>query len=280
MKLYFAVFTLLIFNVSNIAFASSVSGTISYEYTKQFGQAKQLTPDATFNLSCDLNKHLSFNGTFESNRTNDQPATNTVNNANLEYKNANYNYIIGKQCFTLSNGLIASISGVNGIHTDFTAPDRTTTIFYEKYSKSIVAVDLALNKPGTFKNLMFETSYFQDSNRYMGMTFLNKITKDTSLTVETTDNLNAEAFGYLITWNHGSTQKTGDTAISVSYRNIKPEAVSEYCVDSNYNNSKGFRIALNSKIGKKIILTAYHDIAESQSKTNIDKTYIALSNNF
>jgi hypothetical protein len=57
-------------------------GPISYEYTKAVGQTRQITPDVTFNLNYNFTNPLSFNGTFESNRTNNQPAINTVNNAN------------------------------------------------------------------------------------------------------------------------------------------------------------------------------------------------------
>lgn len=280
MKNLFAIITFMILNVSNAAFASHISGTMSYEYNKQIGQPRQLTPDVTLNLNYDLNHHLYFHGTFESNRTNNQPTTNTINNAYLEYQKANHDYIIGKQTYTLSNGLIASMSGVNGICVNFESPKRNTTIFYGKNSKNILSAEWKLNQLGNNGDSSLGINYFQDNNHYIGITAFSKICHEISCTVETAKNLNTMDFGYLITLEHGNIQNTGDINVSASYRNIKPEAVSEYCTDSNYTNSKGFRIGLTSKINKEIILSAYHDIAESLSKTSIGTTYIAVSSNF
>lgn len=280
MRKFWGIVTLIILTQAHATLAAPLSGTLSYEYSKQAGQEKKFSPDVTINLNYDLTNQLSFNSTFESNRTNNQPTTNTMNDAYLAYNHAHTNYTIGKQSYTLSNGLIASMSGINGIQTQFAATNHTASFFYGQDNTNLLAANFTLNNLGKHQDLTLETNYFQQDNQYIGITASKQLTNNTSLTIETAKNLTSTATGYLITLKYGSTQQVGDMDISLSYRNIKQGAVSAYCVDSYYDHSKGFRIIFNKNLSKNMTLNAYRDIAASQNNAPINTTALTLSSNF
>jgi hypothetical protein len=280
MKFFLSLFILIIFIQGHITLAAPFSGTMSYEYSKQAGQEKKFSPDVTINLNCPLTNQLSFTGTFESNRTNNQPTTNTINNAYFAYHHANIDYIIGKQSYTLSNGLIASMNGIDGMQAQFAVKNNTANFFYGQDDIHLLAVNFTLNNLGKHQDFALETNYFQDDNQYIGITASKQLTKNTFLTIETAKNLTTTAAGYLITLKYGTTQQVGDIDISLSYRNIKQGAVSAYCVDSYYDHSKGFRIIFNKNLSKNMTLNAYRDLAAKQDYTAINTTALTLSSNF
>jgi hypothetical protein len=280
MKFFLNILILIIIMQVHITLAAPFSGTLSYEYSKQAEQEKKYSPDVTINLNCDLTNQLSFNSTFESNRTNNQPTTNTINNAYLAYHHANSDYRIGKQNYTLSNGLIASMSGTNGIQAHFTTTNNTASFFYGQDNRNLFALSFMLNNLGKHRNFVLEVNYFQENNPFIGITASKQLANNTSFIIETTKNLTTTAAGYLITLEYDSTQQNNDIDISLSYRNIKEGAVSAYCVDSYYDHSRGFRITLNKNLSKNTTLNAYRDIAASQDNVAINTTALTLSRNF
>lgn len=253
--------------------ASPIYGATSYDY-KQIGQITQSSLDTTINSNYSLSSNITT--PFELNSNSEHQADS--NKSYLEYRTANNSYMFGKQSYTLSKGLIASMYGVKGLQANFKFSHDTATFFYGEDSANIVAADLTVRNLGSRADLMLEAGYFQSDNRYLGITVADKITSNTSLIVETTKNLNTNAGGFLITANYGETQKQAATDISVSYRNIKAGAVSAYCTDASYDNSIGLRIVATHKIRDNLTLTAYRDIMTDQSATNkLDKTNFDIS---
>ncbi|MBP2649531.1 MAG: hypothetical protein H6Q74_356 [Firmicutes bacterium] len=281
MKKSFFVGIIALFAVQNSVFASSVSGTFSDTYSKQTGTAVSIIPDITVNWGFDITKNISFFSSFESVRTIGQPAFNVMNASYFKYVHGGNKYILGKQGVTLSNGLVASMSGVNGIKADVqTAGNQLATFYGENNNKKVVAFDFKKNKITCRKDLNLEAVYLRVTKRYVGLTVSDKIDSKLFLTVETSKNLDTKATGYLITTTYGALKKNGDADITLSFRNVENGAVSEYCTDGNYNNSIGFRIGTDYKMSTSSTLIVYQDIVRSQSNVNMDKTLFEIVMNF
>ncbi|MDU2063652.1 MAG: hypothetical protein E6713_02330 [Sporomusaceae bacterium] len=277
MRCVFLLF-LVFFLASPPVFANSLTGTTSYEYTKQAGQSKQLTQDITASMTINATPSLWLGTTVESNHTNGQNPVNTVNDFYLRFHPADNEYTIGKQSCILGNGLIASISGATGIQTYIkTADHQTISLFYGKKSRPFTAIEIS---PDIAQSLTVELSYFREQNSYVGLTAQQQLSPRLSLTVDVATNLTQGSKGYLITLAQGDLQVPGSTLLSVEYHNIAAGAVSAYCTDSTYDNSTGLHLELNRKIGANSILTIYRDFSRSFTATRNAKTYLALSNVF
>lgn len=265
---------------SGLAASPILSGSIGYEYTNQPGQSKASIPYATINLNCDLTKTLSFNSGFESSRTNSLPPTNTLNYADLELKNQTMNYTIGRPIYSPGNGFIACISGLNSLKTAFQNKDMSMTCFYSDDGQKTLATDLNYINFAGHKNLTVDYAFVNAVNSFAGFTISANIAKSATLCIETSNDLNTQKAGYQITTSYGETKHPGDAVVSLSYRNVQPGAVSKYCTDSNYNDSKGFRIATTFKMNSNRTLTAYQDFTRAQNNSDKDETVITLSQNY
>jgi hypothetical protein len=273
-------FLLLLFSTPyTIGLAASpiISGSIGYEYINQPGQSKNSIPYATINLDCDLNKTLSFHCGFESSQTNTLPPSNTLNYADLELKNQNMSYTVGRPIYTPGNGFIACVSGLNSLKTAFQNKDMSINSFYSDDGQRIFATDLNYANFAGHKNLNVNYAFVDNDNSFAGLTISNNITERATLCIETSTNLDTQETGYQLTTSYGETQHQGDAVFSLSYRDIKPGAVSKYCTDSNYNDSKGFRIATTYKINSNLTITAYQDFTRTQNNSDKDQSVITLS---
>jgi hypothetical protein len=283
MKNYLTTSILLLFSIpaaSGLAASPTISGSIGYEYTNQPGQSKDSIPYATINLNCDLTKTLSFHSGFESSRTNSLPPSNTLNYADLELKNQTMNYTIGRPIYSPGNGFIASVSGLNSLKTTFQNKYMSVTGFYSDDGQKTLATDLNYINFAGHKNLMVDYAFVTAVNSFAGLTISATIAKSATLCIETSNDLNTQKAGYQITTSYGETKLPGDAVVSLSYRNIQPGSVSKYCTDSNYNDSKGFRITTTYKMNAKCTLTAYQDFTRAQNNSHKDESVITLSQNY
>jgi hypothetical protein len=285
MKIFSAtVFSVALLSIVKPGFAAplSITGNISYEYTKQAGQTTESTPNITMNLDSDLNNNLSVHSSFETSRTNTQPVSNTVNYAYLQLSCGKTSYEVGKPSYTLSNGLIASISGMNSILVTHKIDNAAANLFYSKDGQGIEAADFAASNIKWCKNITLETVYFKmNGTAYAGITASGNLTKNNLLSIETSENLATQTTGYLITNKFGNALRQGQSDLSISYRDIKSGAVSEYSIDSNYDNSKGVRVETDYKIDKHLTLTAFQDFVKTQDhSSNKNETDVSLSQDF
>lgn len=283
MKKYLISFLLLLLSIpvtSELAASPIISGSIGCEYTNQPGQSQDFVPYAIANFDCDLNKTLSFHSSFESSRTNALPTSNTLNYADLELKNKTVSCTVGRPIYTPGNGFIACISGLNSLKIAFQNKDMSITDFYSNDGQKILATDLNYVNFAGHKNLTVDYALLKTNNSYAGLTLSATITKNAAFCIETSTDLNNQETGYQITTSYGETQRQGDAAISLSYRNIQPGAISQYCTDSNYNDSKGFRIAASYKVTSNLILSAYQDFTRTQNNANKYESVIALTQNY
>lgn len=265
---------------SGLAATPTISGSVGYEYMNQPGQSKDSIPYTTINVNCDLNKTLSFHGGFESSQTNTLSPSTTLNYADLELKNQNMNYAVGRPIYNPGNGFIACVSGLNSLETTFQNKDRSITNFYSNDGQKILATDLNYVNFAGHKNLSVDYALVSTDNSFAGLTISTNITKNATLCIETSKDLTTQERGYQITTSYGENQHQGDAVFSLSYRNVQPGAVSQYCIDSNYADSIGFRIATTYRITANLTLTAYQDFTRSQNNSDKDEDVITLSQNY
>jgi len=276
---HFFLVCLIMFMISSKTFAS-LSGTISETYTKEHESAGQLTSDVTVNFSIDIDKNLSFHNSFESDHVPTNAIQNSITNTYLQYSNHAFTYSVGRQGYILSSGVLADIAGTNGIAIREQNKDGQVSTFYGRNNTDIFAVDLKPANVFKSKNLQLEAVYLKTNMNYAGLTITNQVTEKEEFSIETVENMDTKACGYLINILNGNLEKKGDRDIGLSFRDIQSGAVSEYSTDANYDDSIGFRIRMDYQLADNIVLNAYHDIARTQAGIDIDKTQIEASMNF
>ena len=72
--------------------------------------------------------------------------------------------------------------------------------------------------------------------------------------------------GLLAEVKFGNAVKQGDIDYALSYRNIEPNAViGAYTTNTNYQDSKGFKVTANYKVRDNATLTVYQDLTDKVS---------------
>lgn len=239
-----------LFAVSPVAFASPAPGpsTITYHRQDQNGPFQDLTQ---------LNKEL--NGSLL------QPGS-----PYLELDDENLRFTVGKQNYSLNNGLIAAMSGICSFRTTFKADTGSANFFYGSASQNIMAADFTATLQ-KYDNLNLEASYFKTDTPFMGITASGKIAKNIVVNFETSQNLISQAKGYVFATKCGNAQQQGDADLQVSYRYIEPGAISDYSANTDFDNSKGIRVETNYKFSDSLTLTAFQDFAQAQTHNNLNK---------
>jgi hypothetical protein len=263
-----------------LAASPTLSGSVAYEYINQTGQAINSIPYATINFNDDLNKTLSFHIGLESSRTNTLPVSNTMNYADIELKNKIVDGAIGQPNYTPGNGFVASISGLNSLKAAVNDKNMSLTSFYSDDGQRVFGSDFNYANFGGKKNLSLDCAVADTGNTFVGLTLTAKIARKASLCIETADDLNSQENGYQVTTSYGKIDHPRDAIFSVAYRDVQSGAVSQYCVDSNYNDSKGFRIATTYKISSKLTVSAYQDFVRAQNNSDKDESVIVLSQDY
>jgi len=259
---------------------ATISGTLSETYSKEKGSAGQLTSDITVDYNIDINKNLSFYNSFESDHVPTNAIQNSITNTYLQYSNRSFTYSVGRQAYVLSSGLLADISGTDGIVIREQNKDGQASTFYGRNNTDIFAVDLKPSNVFKSKNLQIEAVYLKTNMNYTGLTITNQVTKKDDFSIEAVENMDTKADGYFINILNGNLGKKGDRDIGLSFRDIQSGAVSQYSTDANYDDSIGFRIHMDYQLADNIVLNAYHDIARTQAGVDINKTQIEASMNF
>lgn|GEM_PF-3599407 len=258
----------------------AISGTIDYEYTQQSGQDKQMTPNATIYLESDINPNLSFNGSFAASQVNTQPVYSAVDDSYLKFKRGKISYLLGVQSYTLGDGFIASMSGMNGIRTIFDDGNNSATLFYTKDNSGIGAADLTATNFLNYKDLTVDTSYFKADQSFAGVKVSKEMGKAVVCGGEVVKNLDTQAVGYQVTSQYGNAQKKGEADISLAYRNVEQGAVSQYSGDTNFDNSIAIRVGVDYKVTNKLTFSAFHDFARTQDNIAKNETNMQLARNF
>lgn len=190
----------------------------------------------------------------------------------LEAKDGNSSFAVGKQSYTLGNGFVAGISGVCGIKTSISDNSGQATFFYGNTGQPMLAGDVKMTQWN--KNLSLEASYFKVDNPFVGFTVSGKVSKKGALDLETSENLNTQAKGYVVRLQYGQAGQRGDVFGAFSYRYVEAGAVSDYSAD-DFDDSKGVRVEATWKIRDDLAFSLLKDFATSVS--NADKSRVNAS---
>jgi hypothetical protein len=273
---------ILCLNLYSVANANSltVSGSIGYEYTVQSGQERELTPNAAAYITDDINKNVSFHGSFSASKVNTEPTYSAIDDFYVDFKGDTMSYLIGFQSYTLGDGFIASLGGVDALRTVWNGRGKNVTLFYTKNSTGMFAADLSDTNILGSKNLSLEGVFFKQEASYSGIKVADQLTSNAVCSVQFVRNLDTQAKGYQFTTQYGDAQQAGQADITLAYRNVGQGAVSPYSADTNFDDSKGLRVSADYAITNNLMLSGFHDFAKTQENTSEDETNIQLTRSF
>lgn len=142
-----------------------------------------------------------------------------------------------------------------------------------------IGKDASANKVGlaefstSLNGVNFGANYLKLADtKYWGINADTQITDDAVLNVEYVKNSTDSADGYLAGVTMGN--------YTVSYRDIKPGAIDAHTTNSNYVDSKGFKLSAHYALGKNSSVTLYQDMATDHNNNDKHRTNVEFDVNF
>ena len=197
----------------------------------------------------------------------------------LEIKDGNAQVVVGKQSYSPGNGLIASMEGICGVRTTFKNDWSSATLYYGNNGQDIVAGDFSVILRREDK-LTLGAAYFKIDYQYVGISAASKISKNAEFRIDTAENMNTGARGFMVTTKYGKAEHRGQSAVAVSYRYVELGAISSYSDDSDFDDSIGLRVETTYKLKEDLTITAFQDFAKAQDNSNKSQNRLTLSWDF
>lgn len=278
-KLIALVAAALTVSATSVFAAPTISGDINLEYNKDKGYDSTLTSETNVNLDANFADNLNLHTRFTANYDVDNDYTYNTDVSQL-YVNTQLDDVslnLGKQPLYLGQGLLADVTGVNGVQLNTNLGKTAFSGFHGKDGDNVTAIDLA-GKVGTVN---LGASYFKKGDAYYGINASQAISQNAVGNFEFVENSDSDANGFLAQVKFGTAQQKGDVDYAVSYRDIENGAVDAgYTTEGNYNDSKGFRFGVNYKAANNGTLSAYYDAVDDQNGNDKSQTNIEYTLNF
>ncbi|MEG6584560.1 putative porin [Dendrosporobacter sp. 1207_IL3150] len=187
---------------------------------------------------------------------------------------------VGRQSLWLGKGMLMDGDAFNGVQVATGIDNVAITAFTGKDANHDKTTQAEIGT--SFGNVNVGANYLKlDDTKFYGINFDTKVAENTVLNVEYVKNTTDKNDGYIAELKVGEAVKKGDFDYAVSYRNIEDGAVTGYSTDSQFNDSKGFRVAANYKVSDNSTLNIKQDIAENNAGSSDKKfTDITFSVNF
>ncbi|VBB08697.1 Hypothetical protein LUCI_3975 [Lucifera butyrica] len=175
----------------------------------------------------------------------------------------------GKMSLYSGKGLLMDDDGFNGIQAGAALDGVQLNGFYGKDSGR-VKTNIAEMKTA-FGDVNFGANYMEyGADHYYGLNADTKV-GDAVLNVEYVKNTTTSDNGYMAGVTMGN--------YTVSYRDIEPTAIDVHTTNTNYIDSKGFKVAARYGLSKNSSITLYQDFAKhhdgsgNHERTNVEYDY-------
>lgn len=267
--------------VSVFAAAPTFSGDANIEYRNQDGAGDYLTNRIRLNVDSQIDDAFYIHGRVTLN--NDLRHAQADNKANFDQayigaKAGQFDVKAGKQSLTIGKYLLMDGDNFTGAQMGTTIEGVKVNGFYGKDNDDVKTSFADVST--TFGKVNFGASYLNEGDHYYAINADTKLADNVVLNVEYAKNDTLKQNGYLAEVVVGDAAKKGDMMYSVSYRNIKADALPNYTTDAWYQDSKGFRVKGAYKVTDNATLTAYHDLGEKQDGSDHKRTNVEFAVNF
>lgn len=187
---------------------------------------------------------------------------------------------VGRQSLWAGKGMLMDGDSFNGAQVGIANEDISLGGFFGKAANgdktTLAEVDSA------WGNVNVGANYLKLADTdYYGLNFDTKVLDNAVLNVEYVNNTSDKADGYIAEVKIGEAIRKGEFDYALSYRNVEYGSVSDYSTDTQFNDSKGFRIEANYKVTNNATLNVKQDIAKDHSgNTDKDHTDVTFTVNF
>ncbi len=186
---------------------------------------------------------------------------------------------LGRQSLWLGNGALMDGDAFNGGQIATSFDNVKLSGFFGKdadglkttQAEIITAID-SVNVGANYLKL--------DDTKYYGVNFDTKIMENAVFNVEYVNNTTDKKDGYIAGIKVGNAVQKGDFDYGLAYRNIEAGAVTKYSTDTQFDDSKGFRVEANYKVTDNSTLNIKQDIAKDQARNDKDHTDVTFTVNF
>ncbi|MDR3561351.1 MAG: hypothetical protein P4N59_07925 [Negativicutes bacterium] len=263
------------------AFASALTGDITYEYSKGTSNALTLGLGQDFNLGTDAYVHTHLQAGYD-----DFTKTNQTifDEYYIGLKDYGGEIKLGRQALVFDNELLAGTSGYTnpvGLEYSSAAEKIKCNGFYGNDKNSQDKISAAEISAEISNHSSVGLSYMRFGNSFFGANFAMDLAANVVLFGEYVKNTDKNSKGYLAEVRFGNSKLPGSWDYAISYRDIEASAVNTDCSDNYYADSKGYRISADYKASKNTTISAYRDITQTKSTSAASsRTDIQLSLGF
>ncbi len=263
------------------AFASALTGDVTYEYSKDNSNALTLGLSQDFNLGNDAYVHAHLQSGYD-----DFTKTNQtiLDEYYIGIKDYGGEMRFGRQALVLNDDLLAGTSGyINPVGVEYSAATEKTKLngFYGQDKDSQDKISAAEISAKINNHMNAGLSYMKFANNFFGVNFDMDLTTNIVFFGEYVKNTDVNSKGYLAEVRFGNSKLPGSWDYALAYRDIEARAVNTYCSDEYYSDSKGYRISADYKVSKNTTISAYRDITKTKSTAaDSSRTDIQLSFGF
>lgn len=262
---------------ASAVFASpvAISGDGYLEYNNKQGSGIYNGFDSRLRLNVDGNIDENLSAHARAVMGNDI-STNYWNN-NITFDKAyvagkfnNFDVQVGKDDLYTGKGLLIDDHQFSGIKASTTVEGLKLNGFYGKDRNQTKTT--TIDASTAYGNVNFGANYVSlGDNHFYGINANTKL-GDATLNAEYVKNNTTSAKGYLAGVTMGN--------YTVSYRDIDAGAVTGYSTNSNYDDSKGFKVSARFDVTKNSSITLYQDFAKDQAGTEKHRTNVEYDYNF
>ncbi len=266
---------------SVFAAAPTLSGDANIEYRNQDGDGDYLTNRIRLNIDSQIDDtfYIHARARMDNNlRKGNADNTTTFDQAYIGAKAGQFDVKVGKQSLAIGKGLLMDDDKFTGAQVGTALEGVKLNGFYGKDNKDVNTSFADVNT--TLGKVNLGASYLNEGDHYYGVNADTKLADNVVLNVEYAKNSTKKENGYLAEVVVGDAVKKGDMKYSVSYRDIKGDAIPDFTTDGWYQDSKGFRVKGAYKVTDNATLTAYHDLSEKQNGEDHKRTNVEFAVNF
>lgn len=279
-----AVLAAMTFSTASVfAAAPAFSGDTRVEYIHN-DEDTSLTSRFRLNVDTAIDEvfhvHARFNTGNYDLRNGQESVDSSLDQAYIGATVKDTEFRVGRQSLWAGKGMLMDGDSFNGALVGTASEDVSLSGFFGKASNgdktTLAEMESALG------NVNVGANYLKlDDTNYYGINFDTKVMDNAVLNVEYVNNTSAKADGYIAEMKVGEAVRKGDFDYALSYRNVESGAVSDYSTDTQFNDSKGFRVEANYKVSDNTTLNVKQDIAKDNAgNTDKDHTDVTFTVNF
>lgn len=253
----------------------SGDANIEWNHHTNGGAGNYLTNRIRLHAAADIDDVFSIHGRarMDNDLRNGTPdkANTMFDQAYIGAKLVKVDLKLGRQSLFSGKGLLMDDDNFSGLQAAAALEGVNVNGFYGKNSSGdktslgeIKTSNNGINMGANYLNL--------DGTHYWGVNADTKFANNAEVNIEYVKNAANSATGYLAGVTMGN--------YSVSYRDIKNGAVDTHTTNSNYNDSKGFKLSAHYAISKNSSVTLYQDLATDHNNTDKHRTNMELEMNF